>query len=138
VAGGVGDLALSDNVFFGWRPGPILSPAEAPIDVTIEGTSPVLTPSQVEFTFEARATTPNIGQRLYMFNNTTNSWEQVDFRTSTTSDSVVTVNVTANAARFVNASTGAIRARFAYKPTGPVLSFPWNARVDQAVWLVTP
>jgi hypothetical protein len=138
VAGGVGDLALSDNVFFGWRPGPILSPAEAPIDVTIEGTSPVLTPSQVEFTFEARATTPNIGQRLYMFNNTTNSWEQVDFRTSTTSDSVVTVNVAANAARFVNASTGAIRARFAYKPTGPVLSFPWNARVDQAVWLVTP
>jgi hypothetical protein len=138
VAGTLAEVAASDDLFFGWKPGPILSLSESPIDVNLTGASPTATPSVLEFVFEARATTPNIGQRLLLFNWVTNAWEQMDSRTATTSDSTVTISVTSGAARFVDPATLAIRARFQYKANGPVLSFPWNGRIDQAVWRITP
>jgi WD40 repeat protein len=132
------NLFLSDDLAMSWRPGAVLSATESPIDVILTGTSPSVSPSVLQFKLEARASGPNLGQKVQLFNYATNAWEQVNFRTATTSDSVATITVSAPASRFVNPSDGQMKARVSYKATGPILSYPWQVRIDQAVWTVTP
>jgi hypothetical protein len=72
-----------------------------------------------------------------LFNFSTGSYEDLDTSTLGTSDGVVTVNVTVDAARFVNDSDRAIRTRMSCKANGPVLVYPWQARFDQTVWTIT-
>jgi hypothetical protein len=138
VAGTLADLLASDDAFIQWKAGPILSLSEKPIDIIVDGTSPLATPSTIVFQLEGRVNNPNIAQTISLFNYVTSSWEPLDVRTATTSDTVVMVTVSTNASRFVDPGTLAMRARFGYKTTGPILTFPWVYRGDQAVWLVTP
>ncbi len=101
-------------------------------------TAPAGTVSELRFTLEANANQANIGQKIALYNYVTNSYEELDSRTATTSDSVVAVIVTSNPARFIEPNTRAMNTKVSYKATGPVLSYPWLARIDQAIWRISP
>jgi probable HAF family extracellular repeat protein len=138
ITGSVDDLAAADDVWASWRPGPVLSSAEAPIDVSMQATSPLPSPTLLTFEVETHCSTPNIGQVVSLFNFQTGAWEVVDTRLTTTVDSSVQVTVADNARRFVSPTDRSLRARIAYKAKGPVLHYPWRAHIDTANWTVVP
>jgi hypothetical protein len=138
VSGTLADVNYSDDSRLVTRQGPILSLAEAPINITFDATSFTATAGALKFTLEANVSTTNLQQKIELFNYTTNAFEVVDTRTSAATDSVATVNITTDASRFINATTKAMRARVSYKAIGPILSMPWQARIDQVMWTVTP
>jgi hypothetical protein len=104
----------------------------------LESTAPGGTASAVRFTIESASTSSSINQRIFLFNYRTGVWDEVDSRATTVTDSVAEINVTLTSSDYVNPTTNAMRARITYRATGPVLAFPWNARVDLARWVITP
>lgn len=137
LAGGLPELLASDNQYLVMRPGIVFSTAEAPIQVQLDGTSANRTATNVKFTLEAGVNQGNIGQMIDLWNWNTNAYEQVDTRAASTLDSTVVVDITTNPQRFVNSTTGAVRAKVSFKSTGPVFSYPWQARMDYVKWDVT-
>lgn len=75
-------------------------------------------------------------QSIQLFNYQTNSWETVDSRAASTTDTVAEVVINTNAGRFVHPSTLEMQARIAYTASGPILVYPWQVRVDQVLWRV--
>ncbi|MCH8273432.1 MAG: choice-of-anchor B family protein [Armatimonadetes bacterium] len=138
TAGVLGDLFDSDDSYVDVRPWFVLSTVEAPVQVIVEGTSPNTSPSQLGFLLEAHTSIPNIGQKIELFNYVTATWELVDSRPATVIDSVVLLTISASPERFIEPATGAMKARISYKESGPILSYPWLARIDRAVWTIAP
>lgn len=136
LGGTSADTQTSNNVSWVLRPGIVFSTSEAPISVVADYTSPTSTLTRLDVTLEAMANQGNIGQRIELFNWNTNSYDMVDSRNATTSDSVVTATQNAPAA-YVNGS-GNIRVRVSYKTVGPVFSYPWTASIDQLRLVITP
>ena len=76
-------------------------------------------------------------QTIEMFNWNTNEYEEVDAQTaSLNSDSVVTIDVTANIADYVQPGTGAVKTRAGWRATGIILVYPWTICIDQVLWTV--
>lgn len=117
-----------------YRPGIVFSTQQAPVQVTMKGTSAVTNPSTLTFTFESSANQANIGQVIELLNVNTNSLEVMDTHTLTTSDTTTTINVTSNASRFVDQTTRMVTAKISCKAVGPVFSYPWQVRFDLAVF----
>jgi choice-of-anchor B domain-containing protein len=138
VSGGLQDLRESDDSWLVLRPGIVLSGEEAPIQLVLEGVSPIQTPMELAFRLEAHASVGNIQQTIELYDFSTQQFQQVDQRMATLSDSVVTVSITNQPERFVEQGTGRVRARIRYKSIGPVLTYPWFVSVDQSIWMVTP
>ena len=95
-------------------------------------------PVELRFTFEASVNTPGLTQSVQLFNYDTSSYEQVDLAVPGAMDTVVEVVITTNPGRFVQAGTGEMRAKVLYKQVGFTLLWPWSAKLDQAVWKITP
>ena len=71
------------------------------------------------------------------FNWMTNSYDVVDTTgASFNVDSVVTVNLNAGIANYVQNGTSAVRARAGWRQTGFIINFPWVISVDQLAWTV--
>ena len=133
LSGSLPDLSRSDNSRMNLRPGVVLSSTEAPIQLVLNGTSPVLATTEFRYALEANANQANIRQTIDCFNYQTNAFEQVDTRIATTTDSVAEVIITTNPSRFISAS-GAVQTKLSYKAAGPILSYPWLVGIDRAVW----
>ncbi|MDQ2986150.1 MAG: hypothetical protein M3R13_05445 [Armatimonadota bacterium] len=137
-AGGVPELAQSDDQRLQLRPGIVLANSEAPIRAKISGVSPVLAPSVIRLTVESQASSANINQKIEMLVQETGVWEELDSRAATVNtDGSVQLLINSNAGRFVDAA-GNVAARLSYKVTAPIFSLPWTARVDRCVWTVQP
>jgi hypothetical protein len=137
-AGGVAELENSDDARLQLRPGVVLSTSDHPIRARIGAISPHLTPSAIKVIVESQASTGGISQVIEMFVPGSETWEQINVGNLTAnSDGTIEVNITTNADRFVDGS-GNIAMRLRYRATQPVLSFPWTARIDRAVWVITP
>jgi hypothetical protein len=87
----------------------------------------------MQFVIESRTTSSNIRQWVELYNFNTDSWVVIDSRLTSTADVRVEIPIT-NHAQFLESGSGKVLARVSYKAEGPVLSFPWTARIDQAVW----
>lgn len=138
-AGTITDLHDSDDsyVIIGQRAAAsVLLPL---IRLEVDGTATKDTASSLEVTFEAAATAlpTQPPQRLSLFNYDA-SWEIVDERAATLTDSVVVVNITTDAQRFVETGTGALAMRVEWFDPGDVFFVDWGSLTDQAVWVVTP
>lgn len=138
ISGGLNDLWRCEDWRLVMRPWIVLSGAEFPIQLVVEGTTPNASPSQLWFVWEAHASIPNITERVELFNFQTQTWEQVNTRTATTSDQRITVQITTNPQRFIEPGTRRMRAKISYKEAGIVLVYPWQARVDETYWDIIP
>jgi subtilisin family serine protease len=136
VSGGLAQLASGDDSRLVLRNGAVLSPAEFPITVVIDGTSPLQTVSQLKLKYEGNGSYVTLLQNVDMFDFQANAWVGVDTRQATTSDSSILITAT-TPNRFIQPATGLVRCRVKYKANGPVLSNIWQGRLDQVQWQVT-
>lgn len=138
VSGDLTSLLYSDDNRLAVRPGLAFNSSLSPIQVLLSSTSFSTSASSISFSLESQASAPNIQQRIELMNFVTGSYESVDVRTASLSDSVANVLVAGDPNRFINAVTGAIQARVSYTPTGIFTGANWQARLDQAAWTVNP
>ena len=138
VSGGLSDLIFQDDLRLVLRPGVVISSVEAPIHLETRTNTSMNNPSTIHFRIEASANVANIGYTIEFFNYVSNSYEQVLAGASNQQDESVDANVTSNATRFISPANGEMKARTKWKSTGPVLSYPWNARVDFIGWYLSP
>ena len=132
--GGTASLAENDSNYLRVRPGVVLSSSEAPVQIILEGTTPFRDAAEFRFKLEAAVSSTNLRQTTDLFNFQTNQWEQVDTRSASLSDSRIDLVFTN--ARFIDTATGTVRARVHFKAIGPIISYPWVARLDYAAWTV--
>jgi len=128
-------LLYPDDNRFTFRPGIVFSTGQSPVELVVEGPSPVLTPTRLEFGIEFHSTAGSIRQTIEMYNFDSSAYEIVDTRSSTLSDSVVVIAINADPGRFVSPA-GLMRTRLSYRATGPVFAYPWRTRLDHVRWTV--
>jgi hypothetical protein len=97
------------------------------------------TPSILEFTLETQVDTPGVTQTVELFNYVSQEFEEVDSRvTSFNEDGKVEIVVDTDPGRFIDPETLEVKAQLTWKPGPLVLGYPWNLRIDQAIWRVAP
>ena len=117
------------------RPGITFSSQQAPVEIVVSATSPVVAPLSLEFWIEARGTAPAIAQSVEMFNFDSSEYEPAGTAQLTVTDNVVSIQIDENPGRFV-AANGEVRTRLRYRATGPVFAYPWESRIDHVQWFV--
>jgi hypothetical protein len=133
--GNLASLQESDDVRLNMRPGIVFSTSQAPISLFVETTSPFTTiPASFELSIESHATSGSIQQSIAIEKDD-GSFEVFDTRNLTTSDGTVTVTVNTNVADYFRPD-GTIRARVNFRAIGPVFAYPWEGRVDQALFSI--
>ena len=135
LSGVVGNLLASDDVRVEMRPGATLSTSEDPVRARVDAVSPTLTPSAIRIILESQSTAVAVRQKVEAFDYVASAWVELDVRPTTLTDSVAEA-VLSNPSRFVSGS-GAISARVSYKASSPVTTYPWTARVDRLVWVIS-
>jgi glucose/arabinose dehydrogenase len=128
-------VEYSDNDRLVVRPGITLSTSQAPILFRVFGTSAHAPTASLKFVVEVSGTSASIQQLVEFFNFTSSTWEVMDQRNLTTSDTTITVSAGGAISRFIQAGTSEVRARVSYRATGPVLGFPWSTRIDMMHWV---
>lgn len=136
LSGGLPELQNSDDQRLVMRPGIVFSTSEPPVQVVLESSAPAGTVSELHFLLEASTNQASLSQKIELWNFTTSAYETLDTRAATTMDSTTEVSIAANPTRFIEAGTGAMRAKVGYIATGPIFSYPWQARIDQAAWAI--
>ena len=130
--GGTASLSENDSNYLRVRPGVVLSSSETPVQIILEGTTQFRDVAEFRFKLEAAVSSTNVRQTTDLFNFQTNLWEQVDTRPAPLSDSRIDLVFTN--ARFIDPATGTVRARVQFRAIGPIISYPWIARLDYAAW----
>ncbi|MGE0001778.1 MAG: FG-GAP repeat domain-containing protein [Fimbriimonadaceae bacterium] len=133
TGGNLASLQASDDDRLTGKQFVILTSDEAPVQVQFDGTVALGNVSQLTLRYEGSSSVANMGQTLSLFNFASGSFEVVDTRNATLTDSTATIVISANAGRFVS-STGALRAMVSYKPNGPILFSTWATRTDFVQW----
>jgi photosystem II stability/assembly factor-like uncharacterized protein len=137
VGGDLVDTHVSDDSRLEFNPGLTLNSKEPPIRIEFVATLPLDQPSEITFTLESRANTPNIDQQIELFNFVTGFYEQVDLGEASIADSVVEYVVTGDITRFVEAGSGETKARLSWKANGILLEFPWTVGIDHVFWTIS-
>jgi plastocyanin len=135
VSGGLNEILNSDDQRMVTRPGVVLSNSADPNVVRVAALVPPGTGENTHtLRVESHASSGSILQRIRLYDHVAAVWEEVHLSLVTTTDAVreATVN---DPQRFMTPATGTVRAEVAYKAIGPVLGFPWQARIDQIEWI---
>lgn len=135
LQGGVADLAASDDAYFVVRNGLVANGGEAPVQVDLSAHTNAPSPQRLQFLLEARASTPNLVQEVWLRNQQTHQFELVDSRAAAMSDQAIRVDLGSNFARFVDGS-GNLSARIKWRPAGLINGSRWEIRIDRASWSV--
>ncbi len=138
IGGTLADASNSDDFYLRFNPGFTLSSTEPPVWLVFESTLPDDSPAQLALKLEAGANTVGLSQTIEFFDFDIGSYQEVDVRMATMSDSIVEVITEGDVGRYVQSGSGTVRARIGWKVTGPVLVYPWQINLDQLVWLVVP
>ena len=104
------------------------------VELELEGVSQVSNPSSMEITVESSAffrSPPT--QKIELFDYESNGFVEVDTRNASPFDSVVTVSPAGSIERFIQPSTGLVKARLSYRqPTGRSSGF--SVGIDHVFW----
>ena len=138
LSGDINDLFSSEDSRLVMRPGVVLSSSEAPVQLIIDGTAIGGSMSQLVFSVESQANQANIQQTVALYNYLTNQYESIDQRIVSLNDSIARLTTSSNPGRFVDTTTNAMQAKVSYKAGGPILSYPWQVRIDQTAWQIIP
>ncbi|HVT14060.1 MAG TPA: hypothetical protein VHE55_17485 [Fimbriimonadaceae bacterium] len=142
VSGGLQELKEADSQYFVAKPTVVSSGGNwrtvgGPVQVVISGVCQEFGPSSLKLKVVGHASQA-IKQTLEVFDFQANTYIVVDARNLALGDQVVEVGVVGDPSRYVQASTGTVRARLTYQPIGPVLSLNWKASIDQSIWEALP
>jgi len=133
VGGSLNDLFFSDDSYVNVEARRATELAAASVEIVVEGTSPIQSPTLLQFTLEAATSGSPVRQRIELFNYQSNIWEQVDERDGPFADTTVVVTILSNASRFVQPGTRQVRARIGYHDRG-VTFLSWGGRYDVTKW----
>jgi len=137
VSGGLSELFKSDDLRLVASAGLTMGPTEPEVWMVLDGVAPTANPSELKFILEAGAQTAgNYTQKIELFNYVTQSYELVDSRPASMTETTVEVTVTGNPARFIEPGTLSMKAQVTWKATGLTMAYPWLIGIDQAVWRV--
>ncbi|MFH1409458.1 MAG: NosD domain-containing protein, partial [Nanoarchaeota archaeon] len=131
------DTFISDNVYIQIDSEMILSgsPEGAPVQIEFETHAPVH--DDMRFVLEAHTLGAGIQQVIELFNYESDAYETVDSRRSTpNNDSIVIVHIVDDPTRFIDGSTGEMKARLSWRNVGrQLVLWPYRAYIDQVIWL---
>ena len=105
-------------------------PNQPAISMELTSVSPIVAPGSLQIRFQTVAATPNVMQRIEVFNLTTNQFDLVDERQTPTLPANIVFSIEGAPTDYINPDTCEIQSRIQYIATGPVLTFPWNVRLD--------
>ncbi|HWP30436.1 MAG TPA: hypothetical protein VNK96_01735 [Fimbriimonadales bacterium] len=135
VQGGLNELLLSDDKkLFIKRPRSIsLTGVQIMLDVKshFEGTNV----TKLGFTLETASSEGGANQKVLFKNYQTGTFEEVDSRTATFSDSTAQIIISENPSRFVHPQTGEVYARIVWTKTGFVPA-NWMTAADFVAWQI--
>ncbi len=141
VGGQLSDASESDDVYLQLEPSSTRNPAKQKIDVILQTTGNAQTPVELSFRVEAHmqgGPSGDVIQSIRLRNYQTNAFELLDSRPASTTDEIVSVTVTGDPARFVQAGTREITASVTWiSPEFSGAPFDWSIDIDEAVWPVT-
>ena len=134
VSGNLNSITTSNEQRLILRPGVVFSTQIPPIEFEVSATAPGLSFEDISFMLESQTTSPNIRQTISLYDFDAGVWEQVSVKSTTTTDARTYVDKIGDGNRFIEPVTGTIRARVTFRATGPLLAYPWEARIDTARW----
>lgn len=140
LGGNVASLFASDTDFLNLKPTVVVDtfPNQSkPIQVSITGFSPILSPSSLSATVVGSVSNSGPVQAISMYNFVSNAWEQMDSRNATTSGQTVTVTASGQLSRFVNPSNGEMRLFVTYEVGSHQNIRAWTANLNQTIWTVS-
>lgn len=138
TSGSLSSLLYSEDSRITLRPGIVFSTSQPPIQLTADGFLALSDPSQIHLRLEASVNQANLQMAVELYNYTTNAFEQIYTGPAETNDRTLTSHVTTNPSRFVHAGDAAVKARISWKASGPVFSYPWQAKVDWIGFVASP
>lgn len=134
-AAGTGSGRLSDVYFSENRSyqniADVINDMEFPSWVQFDVTSPHATLSSLKVMRETSCTDRSTLEKLWLFNWTTNQFEQVDASVPTLTDTVRETTVTGTLSRFVRAGDKLIRGRLTWAPNLADRYRAWTSKIDQ-------
>jgi hypothetical protein len=137
--GSLAQLLSSDNGYVVILESPFRSRRDPAVRMEVVATSPSATLSQLKFRLESKTNAVpagDVGQRIELFNSTTNDWELIDSRGSTSSDSVAEPTVSGNPSRFVHPTTRQMRARLSWFDAPNLATRGWTVSIDETTWIL--
>lgn len=133
ISGDIGDLGFSDDSYYVMRSRAPFSPTSPAIAVEVEGR--VSAGNILAMTFRLEDKTDFVVTRkIQLFNYSTNQWVEVDSRQTTTSDSVIALNVS-NPTQYKSAQHR-MRARITYYDPFNLPTAFFRAHLDRVGWTV--
>jgi hypothetical protein len=137
VSGGIPETQFSDDQYLRVQSGIPFTPLDPAMQLVLRTTSPFMHPNSLQFKAETGVSIPGLVQTIALFNNQTNSWEELDSRGATTADGFVTVTPGGDQSRFVNQTTGQVQARISVIEGLSSLGLSWQFRLDLGSWTFT-
>ena len=135
-SGNLDSLLSVDSNYLVVYPGITASSTEPPIQVTVNGVSPLSHPGVLKLDVTGH-TVDHLQEQILLYNWTTNTFDAVSTTTSSASDSTVEVNVS-NIGNYVQSGTNALRAKITYIQAGPIPSYPFILDLNQVQWKAIP
>jgi hypothetical protein len=135
LAGGLDETKVSDDAYMVVRnPNPLFTAPQAVLAIVrFAAPAPTYTPASIAFTLEAHATTPDLVQRILLYDWAAGSWVEVDARPTTVADQVVEVPLT-DPGRFLQPGTRTMTAEVRFGPNPAIGT--WSAHIDRVAWTV--
>ncbi len=131
-SGNVASLSASDNNYL--ELGPSATGTRSGSGMTTSMTGPAGPVNGLIVGVESSNTLPLAAlctQRIELWNWTTGAWELLDTRPVTQADSSVSISLTSNGARFVNATSREVRSRIIHFAPGGEVGQRWRMKFDQ-------
>jgi hypothetical protein len=136
VAGELDDLFLSDDINVEVLADIPEDAASSAVSILVIANLPVDDPGTLRIQTESSVNSPGLENRIELFNRWTGQFELIDAVPAPLTDSIVTLAVDGDPARFVAPFSGQVVARSNWYSNSVVTHFPWRAKVDRFVWLL--
>lgn len=141
VGGGVlADTSASDDVYFELDPNPTSNPIKQKVDLLVQSTSPIASPSSLRFRLESKmlgGPSGDVIQEIRVLNYATNTWETLAIMATAETDTVLDIPCAGTPSDYVQAVTNEVTARVIFSSESfSGTPFSWTVDVDESVWLI--
>lgn len=137
VSGGIAEVTTSDNSRLHAKVNPASEETGYTVQMNIEATSAVASPSSFQFTLETVVEVDGISQYIELFDWINSNWVRIsDVNASSSGDTSVTASASGTLSRFVRTGDMRVRARIGWEATAAEVDIAWFVKVDQAIWKI--